>query len=76
MQVIAPLGLLELALGWEFKDLLTSLEIGNNCSIVFAAAHNQAWVREAPREGKDTLVVDVVEGAAGVVRASQIPNID
>jgi len=76
MQVIAPPELLELALSWEFEDLFACLKVGDNGPVVLTTTDDQAWVGKAPREGKDTLVVNIVEGAARIVGLTQIPNVD
>lgn len=76
VKMVAPLEASVLVLSWELKNLLASLEVGNDSSVIFARAHNEAWVGEAPREREDAAVVDVVEGSHWVVRAPQIPNVD
>jgi len=74
MQVVGPFHLSVLGLSWELKHLLSSLEVSDDSSVIFSAADNQAWVGQAPIEGQDTRVMDIVKSSNWVVWVSKIPD--
>jgi hypothetical protein len=74
--VVTPLNVLVLRLSWEFKNLFTCFEVGDDGSVIFSGTDDQTWIGKAPVEGKNTAVVDIMVCLNWIIWITKIPDVD
>lgn len=71
-----PLDVRKSAVGGEFKYHVSGLEVRHDGAVVLGRGSDKVGVAEAPVDGQDTCLVQVLESGHWVLRVPQIPNVE
>jgi len=74
--MITPFNVIVLRLSWELKNLFTCFEVSDNGSVIFSGTDDKTWIGDAPVEGKNTAVVDIMVCLNWVIWITEIPDVD